>query len=124
MAKKFSELRDKMSSAARAASDKEFRRLIEEMPLRQLRAARSLTQEHLANALGVRQSEISKIERRTDVYLSTLASYIEAMGGQLEIRAVFPNRDVIRINQFSSQPQWKTEARKKKGPRDESSAHF
>lgn len=114
MGRKFSELRNKMSPSARAASEKEFRRLIEEMPLRQLRAARALTQENLANTLGVRQSEISKIEKRTDVYLSTLASYIRAMGGELELRAVFPRGEIIRINQFSRSSPKTTASRKKK----------
>jgi DNA-binding XRE family transcriptional regulator len=102
MARKFSELRDKMSTTARAGSDSEFRRMVEEMPLRKLRAARDLTQENLASVLHVKQSEISKIERRTDMYLSTLASYIKAMGGTLEVRAAFPNGEVVKINQFES----------------------
>jgi transcriptional regulator with XRE-family HTH domain len=102
MARKLSELREKMSPAARAASEREFRHMLEEMPLRKLRAARALTQENLANVLHVRQSEVSKIERRTDMYLSTLASYVKAMGGTLEIRAAFPDGDVVRINQFES----------------------
>src|SRR5439155_17371340 len=93
MARNFSKLRDKMSSAARAESEREreFRRMVEEMPLRKLRAARELTQENLASVLHVKQSEVSKIERRTDMYLSTLASYVKAMGGILEVRAAFPN---------------------------------
>lgn len=45
------------------------------------------------------QGEVSKIEHRTDIYLSTLAGYVEALGGKLEIRAVFPNRE-MRITQF------------------------
>ena len=102
MARKFSELREKMSSAARAESEREFRRMVEEMPLRQLRAARELTQENLASVLHVKQSEVSKIERRTDMYLSTLASYVKAMGGTLEVRAAFPNGEVVKINQFES----------------------
>ncbi|HYL36396.1 MAG TPA: helix-turn-helix transcriptional regulator [Bryobacteraceae bacterium] len=76
--------------------------MVEEMPLQKLRAARALTQESLANMLHVRQSEVSKIERRTDMYLSTLASYIKAMGGTLEVRAAFPDGEVVRINQFES----------------------
>jgi DNA-binding XRE family transcriptional regulator len=102
MARKFSELRDKMSPAARAESEREFRRMVEEMPLRKLRAARELTQENLASVLHVKQSEVSKIERRTDMYLSTLASYVTAMGGTLEVRAAFPNGEVVKINQFAS----------------------
>jgi predicted transcriptional regulator len=102
MARKFNELREKMSPAARAESEREFHRIVEEMPLRKLRAARELTQENLASVLHVKQSEISKIERRTDMYLSTLASYVKAMGGILEVRAAFPNGEVIKINQFGS----------------------
>src|SRR5580700_4372217 len=102
MAKKFSELRKKMSPSARAASDREFQIAIEEMPLRQLRAARAFTQAQLATILRVNQSEVSKIEQRTDMYLSTLASYVRAMGGTLEIRAAFPNGEVVKINQFES----------------------
>jgi len=99
MAKKFSELRDKMSPASRAASEREFRRIVEEMPLEELRAARELTQTSLAKILEVGQSEVSKIEKRTDMYVSTLASYVKAMGGELEICAVFPDGKV-KINQF------------------------
>jgi len=110
MARKFSELRAKMSPGARAQSEREFRRMVEEMPLRKLRAARELTQENLASVLRVKQSEISKIERRTDMYLSTLASYVKAMGGTLELRAAFPNGEVIKINQFESLTEPETAA--------------
>jgi Fe-S cluster biogenesis protein NfuA len=48
----------------------------------------------MAEKLHIKQAAVSKLERRTDMYLSTLRSYIEAMGGALEIRAVFPDGDV------------------------------
>jgi DNA-binding XRE family transcriptional regulator len=69
------------------------------MPLDEIRRARQMTQAKLADALGVNQGEVSKIEHRTDLYISTLAGYIEALGGKLEIRAVFPDRE-MRIDQF------------------------
>jgi transcriptional regulator with XRE-family HTH domain len=69
------------------------------MSLDELREARALTQQQLAEALGVRQATISKMERRTDMYLSSLRKIIQAMGGELEIRAVFPS-GLVRINQF------------------------
>jgi transcriptional regulator with XRE-family HTH domain len=69
------------------------------MPLEEVRKARQMTQAKLADALGVNQGEVSKIEHRTDMYLSTLAAYVEALGGILEIRAVFPDRE-MRITQF------------------------
>jgi transcriptional regulator with XRE-family HTH domain len=67
------------------------------MPLHQLRNAREMTQTRLAEVLEMDQGNISKLEKRTDMYLSTLRSYIEAMGGALEIRAVFPD-GVVKID--------------------------
>jgi transcriptional regulator with XRE-family HTH domain len=90
MARKFVELRGKMSAESRARSAAKTQRMIEEMALDELRAARQLTQEHLATLLGVNQSAVSKLERRVDMYVSTLGDFIRAMGGELEIRAVFP----------------------------------
>jgi predicted XRE-type DNA-binding protein len=69
------------------------------MPLDQLRKAQQMTQLQVAEILGVNQGEVSKIEHRSDICVSTLAEYIEAMGGRLEIRAVFKDREV-RITQF------------------------
>jgi transcriptional regulator with XRE-family HTH domain len=69
------------------------------MTLDELREARELTQEQLARALKINQAAVSKMERRTDMYLSTLQGVIRAMGGELEIRAVFPD-GTVRINQF------------------------
>jgi len=75
------------------------RRTLAAMPLEEVRKARQMTQAQLGRTLGVNQGEVSKIEHRTDIYLSTLAGYVEALGGKLEIRAVFPNRE-MRITQF------------------------
>jgi DNA-binding transcriptional regulator YiaG len=69
------------------------------MTLHQLREARSLTQVNLAKVLNVNQGAVSKMEKRTDMYVSTLRSYIKAMGGDLEIKAVFPDGEV-QIEQF------------------------
>jgi DNA-binding transcriptional regulator YiaG len=101
MAKNIKDLQAKMSPESRARSEATAERLIQEMALDELRAARALTQEHLSTLLGVQQSAISKLERRADMYVSTLRHFIEAMGGQLEIRAVFPEGDV-RITQFQT----------------------
>ena len=103
MATKFSEIRSKITSRPRAASEREYRRLADAMPLQKLRHARNFTQQGLAKVLKVTQSEVSKIENRADVYVSTLSNYVEAMGGQLEIRAIFPEGKV-RINQFDELP--------------------
>jgi len=99
MAKSFKTLMAKMSPEARERSSKKAERLIEEMPLNELRAARKLTQEKLAENLHVKQAAVSKLERRADMYVSTLREFIAAMGGELEITARFPDGSV-RINQF------------------------
>ncbi len=100
MAKNFQVLRAGMSAGAKAASVAEHRRLVEEMSLHQLRKARELTQTKIAEELHMGQGDVSKLERRTDMYVSTLASYLQAVGADLEIRAVFPNGRAVRITQF------------------------
>jgi len=99
MAKKFSELRSKMSPAARARAQGRARTMLAEMPLQELRLARGLSQEALAATLKIRQASVSKLERRADMYISTLRSHIRAMGGELEIVARFPDGEV-RISNF------------------------
>ena len=69
--------------------------------LPELRRAFSLTQDTLARTLNVKQAEISKIENRADMLMSTLRNFVQAMGGDLEVRAVFPDR-AIEISTFSS----------------------
>jgi len=99
MARNFRELEARMSPGSRARSDAKTKKMIAEMALDELREARELTQQHLANLLGINQAAVSKMERRADTYISTLQSMIRAMGGQLKIEAVFPEGKV-EINQF------------------------
>ena len=95
----FRELLDAIPAERRRRVDQRVRETIAAMPLDELRRARQMTQAKLAESLGVNQGEVSKIEHRTDLYLSTLTEYVEALGGTLEIRAVFSDREV-RITQF------------------------
>lgn len=99
MAKPYSTLRAKMSPEARARAEEQTRQILKEMPLQELRQARKMSQEQMAKNLHTRQSNVSRIEKRTDMYISTLRSVIKAMGGDLEIVARFPDGNV-RINQF------------------------
>jgi len=71
------------------------------MPLHELRQAQALSQDALAKTLHVNQAAISKMERRTDMYISTLRNYIRAMGGELEIIATFPEGQV-KIENFAN----------------------
>lgn len=97
--RKFRELVDAMPVERQQKVADRVRQSLASMPLEEIRKARQLTQSKLAGTLGVNQGEVSKIEHRTDVYLSTLAGYVEALGGKLEIRAVFPDREML-ITQF------------------------
>ena len=99
MPKPFKNLKQKMSPAALERAEKRARKMLAEMPLSELRAARQLTQESLANSLGINQAAVSKMERRTDMYISTLRDFVVAMGGELEITARFPD-GAIKILQF------------------------
>ena len=100
MAKKFSELEAKMSPESREWVKQEVAKALSEMPLQELRNARGLSQKMLAEALHIQQPAIAKLEKRADMYISTLRSHIKAMGGELEVIARFPDGDV-KISNFS-----------------------
>lgn len=99
MARNFKELQDKLSPERRARIEVRVKKALSAMALDELREARKLTQTQLATTLRIDQGSVSKMERRTDMYVSTLRSYVEAMGGHLQIRAIFPDGQV-EIGQF------------------------
>ena len=70
----------------------------QEMTLQELRRARKLTQVRLAKALRITQDGVSRLERRTDLLLSTLRKSVEAMGGSLSLIAEFPDREPVTIS--------------------------
>ncbi|MEB3294689.1 MAG: helix-turn-helix domain-containing protein [Synechococcales bacterium] len=74
--------------------------IAEELSLRDLRIARQLTQEKLAERLKVRQESISRLEKRADLHLSTLREVIQAMGGELRLVVEFPDRPPIVLSGF------------------------
>lgn len=87
-----------------------------EQSLAELRRARAFTQAQLAAALHVPQPQISRIERQTDLYISTLARYLEAMGGHLKLVGVFDDRRVLLSLADLAEPVSDSD------PRDEQSA--
>ena len=94
MATSFKTLREKMSPARRARVEARTKELLAEMPLQELRQAMKMSQERLSELLGWKQPSISKVEHQTDMYVSTLRSYIEALGGELQIIAKLPTGDI------------------------------
>lgn len=94
MARNYKVLRDKMPPERRAANEAAAKAMLAEMPMHALRDALQFTQQQLAEELGVQQAAISKLERRPDHLVSTLRRFVEAMGGELELRAHFPTGSV------------------------------
>ncbi len=76
--------------------------IAEEMTMRELRKARKMTQTEMARTLGVKQEQISRIEQRTDLHISTLRRSVEAMGGKLSLVAEFPNGAPVVISGFDA----------------------
>jgi transcriptional regulator with XRE-family HTH domain len=79
--------------------------IAEEMSLAELREIRLRSQAQLAEKLGIKQAAVSRLERRADMYLSTLRNLIDSMGGTLRIIAQFPDRPPVCINQFQALDQ-------------------
>jgi len=90
MARKFRDLRAKMSKESRARTHEKAQLMLSKLPLAELRQARHFSQEQLAAELDVRQPAVAKIEKKMDMYISTLRRFIEAMGGNWKFVRIFP----------------------------------
>jgi DNA-binding XRE family transcriptional regulator len=98
MARNVNELIANLPAARRRRIEKNAAKLIaEEMTLQELRRARKLTQSKMARSLGIAQKQISAVEKRTDMHISTLRRTIEAMGGKLTLTAQFPNHAAVTL---------------------------
>ena len=97
---RFSDLRDKLPPGSRKAVEAKVMALREDMSLAELRQARQLTQSSLSDTLHVGQAAVAKMEKRTDMYVGNLRRFVEAMGGELEVVARFPEGSV-KINNFA-----------------------
>src|SRR3546814_18354868 len=90
---------DKLPKARRKKVEARAAELIaEEMSLQDLRKARKRTQVRVAKELGIKQENVSRIEKRTDLLISTLSGYVEAMGGKLRLVAEFPDRPTVTLS--------------------------
>jgi len=89
---------NRLSPERRQRIEAEAERLhAEYLTLQQLRKAKDLTQVQLAETLGIRQATIAQMEKRSDLMLSTLRSYVEAMGGKLRLLVEFPDRAPVSL---------------------------
>ena len=105
MAKSIKNLREGLPPERQQRIKARTRQLHAELPLQKIRKVRHLSQEEVAKVLQVKQGTVSKLERRTDVYISTLRKYIEAMGGTLTIRAEFPEGPVDIVSLGGIEPR-------------------
>lgn len=112
MARNIDEVFEALPARRRRKIEKRAAVLIaDEMTLQELRRARAMTQVRLAKSLGVAQKQVSEIEKRTDMHISTLRRSIEAMGGKLSLIAEFPDRAPVAlagIAAIGSQPPRET----------------
>ena len=96
MAKKLEQIMAEIPSERRKKIEKRSVELMTEyMTLQDIRKALKLTQERMAELLEIRQDSVSRLEKRTDLLLSTLRSYVEAMGGELQLTVKFPDRTPV-----------------------------
>lgn len=92
----------KLSAAQRKkVEDRAAEIIAEEMSLRDLRKARRLTQARVAKTLGITQDSVSRLEKRSDLLLSTLRKTVKAMGGDVRIVAEFPDRAPVVLSELS-----------------------
>ena len=99
MAKSFEILRAKMSPERRAQNEARAQEILAEIALQELRQSLNLTQEQVAQIMQLNQAAVSKMERQSDMYISTLQRMVAALGGKLKLVASFPDKEVV-INQF------------------------
>ena len=103
---------DRLPPARRKKVEERAKALIaEEMSLRDLRKARKQTQVRVAKELGINQENVSRIEKRSDLLLSTLSGYVEAMGGTLRLVAEFPDRPPVALTGISALDKENTPAK-------------
>ena len=96
----FRELLEALPPARRERIEQQFQESIEAVPLEELRRMRQISELQVRETMHANADDLHWLEHNTDVSLRTLSAYIEALGGHLEVRAVFPDRE-IRISQFS-----------------------
>jgi transcriptional regulator with XRE-family HTH domain len=116
MTTKWNDLKHKASPPIRAELKREAHAELERIGFEKLRQARLLTQVAVAERLKIAQGAVSRMEKQSDLLLSTLRQYVGALGGQLELRAVFPDGDFIIETLAPATPTRKRPARVRSTP--------
>ncbi|HKV03938.1 MAG TPA: helix-turn-helix transcriptional regulator [Candidatus Acidoferrales bacterium] len=106
-------LRELTAAQRKAVEDRAAELIAEEMSLRDLRKARKLTQARVAKALGITQDSVSRLEKRSDILLSTLRKTVKAMGGEVRIVAEFPDRAPVVVSNLAENRPRRRSSRKR-----------
>lgn len=117
------EILDEMPAERRARIDQLTQEMLAEMNLREVRRLRQLTQARLSKKLKIGQEGVSRIEKRTDLYLSTLRSYVEGVGGKLSLVVEFPDRPPVilaGLGENADRGQDENKPKKKAGTKNKS----
>jgi hypothetical protein len=91
-----------MTPAQRRKAERQARRAVAEINMRQLREALKITQKDLGARMKLTQVAVSRLERRKNLNIRTLASYLQALGGRLELRAIVPGRKPVTLSHFAA----------------------
>ncbi len=98
MARTLQDILDALPDDERADIDRRFGELVNEVEsLKELRRLSAMSQAKIAETLKISQPAVSKIEKQTDMYISTLRGYVEAIGGELDVIIRLPNRDPVKV---------------------------
>ena len=116
------EILNQMPEEERAEVFRRADEIRQQISLREVRRLRKLTQARLSKRLKIGQEGVSRIEKRTDLYLSTLRSYVEGLGGKLSLTVEFPDRAPVVLSGFgegseASKPKKQTAKRRKRPAR-------
>ena len=116
------EILNQMPEEERAEVFRRAEEIRQEINLREMRRLRKVTQARLSKKLKIGQEGVSRIEKRTDLYLSTLRSYVEGLGGKLSLTVEFPDRAPVVLTGFgggseASKPRKQTAKRRKRPTR-------
>ena len=116
------EILNQMPEERRARIFKRADEIRQEINLREMRRLRKITQTRLSKKLKIGQEGVSRIEKRTDLYLSTLRNYVEGVGGKLSLVVEFPDRAPVVLTGFgegseASKPRKQTAKRRKRPAR-------
>ncbi len=123
MATPWREIRHKFSEERHAEIKREALAELDRIGFNKLRQARKQTQVALAERLDIPQNAVSRMERRTDLLLSTMRGYVEALGGKLELRVIFPDGEFV-LDELAPPPRARSRKKRPSIPGDRDTEHL